>query len=354
MREIKYVLLILILTGLVVGGCSNQGGTAADDLPANPTFTEVSIEKGVQPTAANTVMSAPVLPTSTYAPTVVATSSPTEQEKPFDPASLLDCGEVFCLAEWPGFLNRPFAVEDLWMIDPTYPYAHTKGGTLEAHRGVEFLNRFGTPVLAAADGEVVYVGDDELTVLGPYTHFYGNVVMLRHPGLFFGEDLFTVYAHLSVIDAAEGALVSAGEKLGEVGATGAADGPHLHFEVRLATNSYDHTYNPILWFAPIHPDQNNEAGSALAGSITDRYGDPVPEYDFVLEALDPEGGVIKRYYPKTYVIAKLNTYPNLEENFVVPDLPPGAYRLTYIAGALHEIYFTLEPGALGWVSIQFD
>ena len=29
----------------------------------------------------------------------------------------------------------------------------------------------------------------------------------------------------------------------------------------------------------------------------------------------------------------------------------GAYRLTYIAGALHEIYFTLEPGALGWVDV---
>lgn len=354
MRKSHFVFFLFVLFGLIVGGCRVRPPISIETTRAVPTHTSAP---PLENTSTFTVESPRVEVPSlepTFTPTVEFTVTPTIPVSNQSLISMLDCGQVFCQVAWPGFLERPIATGFRRTTDPIYPYANTKGGTLEAHHGVELVNSYGTPILAAADGEVVFAGSDELTLLGPYTHFYGNVIMLRHPGLFFGEDLFTVYAHLSVIEVAEGDLVSVGDKIGEVGASGAADGSHLHFEVRLGANDYDYTHNPTLWFAPIHPEDPTEKGSTLAGVFKDRYDDPVPQYDFVLEGLNSEGEVIHRYYPKTYVIAQLNAYPDLDENFVIPDIPPGDYRLAFIAGAVHEIFFTLEPGALGWVSIQFD
>jgi len=88
-----------------------------------------------------------------------------------------------------------------------------------AHEGIDLPAPTGTPVLAAADGQVVYAGSG---VRG-----YGNLVVLQHAG-----DLLTVYAHNSAIFVAQGQSVRAGDRIAAVGQTGRATGPHLHFEVR--------------------------------------------------------------------------------------------------------------------------
>lgn len=92
-----------------------------------------------------------------------------------------------------------------------------RGG--RAHEGIDLPAPMGTPVLAAADGEVVYAGGG---IRG-----YGNLVVLQH-----GGDLLTVYAHNSALFVAQGQGVRAGERIAAVGQTGRATGPHLHFEVR--------------------------------------------------------------------------------------------------------------------------
>jgi len=75
-------------------------------------------------------------------------------------------------------------------------------------------------VLAARAGIVTFAGWD--------AGGYGNLVVVRHrPGL------RTFYAHLSRLGVRKGASVSAGQRLGAVGATGFATGPHLHFELRV-------------------------------------------------------------------------------------------------------------------------
>jgi murein DD-endopeptidase MepM/ murein hydrolase activator NlpD len=88
-----------------------------------------------------------------------------------------------------------------------------------AHEGIDLPAPTGTPVVAAADGEVVYAGDG---IRG-----YGNLVVLQHPG-----DLLTVYAHNSALYVSQGQAVHAGDRVAAVGQTGRATGPHLHFEVR--------------------------------------------------------------------------------------------------------------------------
>jgi murein DD-endopeptidase MepM/ murein hydrolase activator NlpD len=93
------------------------------------------------------------------------------------------------------------------------------------HRGTDFRADRGTPVFAAGPGLVAFTGRQ---------HGYGNVIYIDH-----GGGLVTRYAHLSRIEVSSGAAVDAGGRIGRVGATGRATGPHLHFEVRLEGRAVD-------------------------------------------------------------------------------------------------------------------
>jgi murein DD-endopeptidase MepM/ murein hydrolase activator NlpD len=74
----------------------------------------------------------------------------------------------------------------------------------EPHHGVEFLNKFGTPVHAAGDGAVQFAGPDEEAVYSPWRDFYGNVVVIHH-----ADEMYTLYAHLSKVDVQVGDEVKA-------------------------------------------------------------------------------------------------------------------------------------------------
>ena len=88
----------------------------------------------------------------------------------------------------------------------------------EHHTGVDIAAPTGTPVRVSRSGRVIAVGDDPR---------YGRFVDIRH---LFGW--VTRYAHLSAVHTREGRLVLRNTRIGEVGATGRATGPHLHFEIR--------------------------------------------------------------------------------------------------------------------------
>jgi len=89
----------------------------------------------------------------------------------------------------------------------------------KAHLGIDFAGAIGTPVRTVGDGQVEFSG---------WQNGFGNVVMVRHNG---SDE--TVYAHLSRIDVHAGQNVSQGQRIGAIGATGWATGPHLHFEFRV-------------------------------------------------------------------------------------------------------------------------
>jgi murein DD-endopeptidase MepM/ murein hydrolase activator NlpD len=94
---------------------------------------------------------------------------------------------------------------------------HPLEGRLRMHTGVDLVAAPGKIVSAAAPGWVVRTG---------WAGGYGLLVEVRHAG-----DVTTRYGHLSAILCAPGDEIEASQPLGLVGKTGAATGPHLHFEV---------------------------------------------------------------------------------------------------------------------------
>ncbi len=332
-----YVLILILLLSLMACDISSKPNATSEQTyleftPINP--TQIATSSGEVLTPVNTPMSQ-------------------ENNQILITTQTISCEGDFCQIEWPGWMARPFTTPDRDWIDLTYPYASIGDGSLAIHHGVEFPNPYGTPVHAAADGEVVFAGNDEGQIFGPYSNFYGNVVILKHASILNGEDLFSLYGHLSTISVDEGELIRKGDILGEVGASGVADGSHLHFEVRYGVNDYHHSTNPVLWFSP-QANQGSRQTSTLAGFLSDTSGTPISGASITLERLSDGGVVEKHYYFKTYVQNGVNAHPILKENFAIPDLPPGDYRLTYVSGTLYEVYFTLEQGVLGFVNLEIN
>ena len=107
-------------------------------------------------------------------------------------------------------------------------------GTAAMHSGLDFRAPMGSPIHAAADGRVAFVG---------WKNGYGKVVEIDH-----GAGLVTRYAHMSRFNAQVGSAVTAGDVIGAIGSTGRSTGPHLHFEVRINNNAVNP--RPFLETAP--------------------------------------------------------------------------------------------------------
>jgi murein DD-endopeptidase MepM/ murein hydrolase activator NlpD len=92
----------------------------------------------------------------------------------------------------------------------TYPYP-------EFHRGLDLAAPTGRPVLVTANGRIIFAG---------WQGGFGNKIEVDH-----GNGYMTWYGHLSKLDVAVGERVARGAVIGEVGATGDATGPHLHYQI---------------------------------------------------------------------------------------------------------------------------
>lgn len=92
-------------------------------------------------------------------------------------------------------------------------------GTMRFHAGVDVADNSGTPIRAAAGGEILQAG---------YMTGYGYAILIYH-----GGGVATFYGHMSGFAVKQGQQVKKGQIIGYVGSTGWSTGPHLHFEIRI-------------------------------------------------------------------------------------------------------------------------
>ena len=357
MRKQLLLSLLIFLTGVLAAcqnmaapGVSGMAGLVAETavstatlLPLNQSQAgadeQVAVVFTVEPETAVVEMPAFALPTATLTPsaTPIPTETPipspthdgptaTPSATPTVPPTFTPPALPFTSANEHYWLRRPIPEGGTVWTDKVYPYGSTRGDTLRPHHGVEFYVPSGAEVIAAASGTVVVAGADSETIHGPHADFYGNLVVIELDSTLDGQPVYNLYGHLSQIFVNEGQHVDAEEIIALSGATGVADGAHLHFEVRVGENSYDNTRNPLLWLYPF-PEQGT-----VAGRVTCSSGELAHEIPITLRRVDA-----KSKYAATTSYAnsngRLNADPGWNENFVFDDVVAGYYEIEIKMGS---------------------
>lgn len=341
--RISFIIIILALFALSAcqGGAAEQVSAEAaalqpSSVPATDTAEPTpTIKPTVTPPATatepkimpsfNLVSKAAMAPTATavlLTPTltaVPATETPTTTPQPtFTPPALPQTS-----LEEHYWLKRPVAEGGIVWTDKEYPYGSTRGGQLRPHHGVEFNVPYDTEILAAASGTVVVAGPDDSVAYGPQTNFYGNLVVIQHDTAYQGQPVFTLYGHLNQVLVSEGQHVAVQEPIALSGASGVADGPHMHFEVRLGQNSYQSTHNPLLWLWPF-PDRGT-----IVGRITFPNGSLAYEAPVRAVRVDAPSQYAAT---TTYADDSTNSDDLWQENFALDDIEAGYYEVIVYAG----------------------
>ncbi len=139
-------------------------------------------------------------------------------------------------------LSSPFG----WRSDPFRK-------TRKWHGGMDFADRTGSPIIAAADGVVTFVG---------WRMGYGNLVEIKHENGF-----STRYGHLTRGTVKEGDRVNAGDLVALMGSTGRSTGPHLHFEVRKDGN----VLNPLAFIKDTREQVRQQARSGRGNELLSEF-----------------------------------------------------------------------------------
>ena len=103
----------------------------------------------------------------------------------------------------------------------------TKTQGLHGYNAVDLAAPIGTPIHASASGVVIVARS------GGYNGGYGSYVVISH-----SNGTQTLYGHMSKVIAVQGQTVEQGDTIGLLGSTGKSTGPHVHFEIRGATNPF--------------------------------------------------------------------------------------------------------------------
>lgn len=250
------------------------------------------------------------------------------------------------------WVESPFLNTDYNKVAaPSYQFGSTAGGQYRPHHGIDIANYWGTPVQAGASGTVVFAGLDDPTPMGPYPNFYGNTVVIkldRKLPVAGGElDAFVLYGHLSRVTVAQGQQVAPTDIVGEVGMTGIAIGPHLHFEIRVGENTYQNSVNPYLWLKPAPGE------GAVAVRLITADGRSWPGARLTLARFEDGRAVWGRLIETYLDNENIGPNPSWGENGAMGDVPAGYYVLIgNVNGEAVRAEFFVRDGQTTFVEIR--
>lgn len=244
------------------------------------------------------------------------------------------------------WLSKPLPGGGRLLYTEWFPYGSDVGGRYLIHNGIDIAEPEGTAVLAAADGTVVVAGDDYSRYYGWRCDWYGHLVVIELDRRWRDQPVFIVYGHVLELEVNPGQRVSIGQKVAEVGVGGAATLPHLHFEIRVGTNEFKSTRNPLLWLQP------PESRGIIAGRLVDPEGKPWQGVS--ITAVGRSEGT-EDHTTWTYLDNSQHlVHPDetLAENFVFGDLVPGEYELfVELQGEIYQHPVTVNGGELSQAEI---
>jgi murein DD-endopeptidase MepM/ murein hydrolase activator NlpD len=365
------VVMALLALAALLAGCSafQQEPTATPTPTETPTSTP-SPTPTVSPTATATATAtqtatatatptATVTPTATATPTITPTVALTPTTAVTVSAARTTVTPIVPGGPWPTpdvslasdhyWLGRPTGPGTTQWASPFYPYASTGQGAYLLHHGADIGNPTGTPLLAPADGVVVFAGADNQVAVGPTTNFFGNAVIIELDRRYNEQPVFVLLGHMDRVDVQAGQRVGRGQRVGTVGSTGIALGPHVHVEVRIGRNDYDYTRNPEFWLEPL-PGHGTIAGRILTADGLHLPNVPILFYP---------GPAFNspRYYAHTYLDALGLIWPDDEwgENFLLADLPAGPYRVEVsVNGRVYYVELVVEAGRTTWMELRVE
>lgn len=368
--------LLVLATLLWVGGCGGQELTTNSPLPA--TRDELPASSSPPPTATRqpatadnppTISPATPTPIPTYTPVPTAVAaSPTAAAPTPDPSVGLPCPAeapikpdyaAYSLSDAPWPTPDPVAVTPpLALLDPLphgernegYPYGSDGSGRYLLHNGLDMADESGAPAVAPLDGVVIVARDDLDEQFGWRCDWYGQLVIIRADQPHDDRPVYLLFGHVSDVQVGEGQRVVTGQAVARQGTAGAAVVPHVHLEVRVGSNSFGATRNPLLWLAP--PDGQG----IVAGRLVDPEG---RAWQGVTVTLIDRSGAAPFRNTWTYLDDPehlIRPDPAMGENFVFGPVAAGAYdvytqvqRIEYrqsvevAAGVITTLEIVTEP-----------
>jgi murein DD-endopeptidase MepM/ murein hydrolase activator NlpD len=244
------------------------------------------------------------------------------------------------------WLSMPVPDEERYLTNQAYPYGSDAGGRYLLHNGVDGTQTLGTPVLAVADGTMVTAQADTNELYGWRCDWYGQVVVLEIDQQWQGQPVYVLYGHIQNIQVEAGQRVVAGDQVAEIGSGGVALVAHLHLEVRVGTNEFGATRNPILWLKP------GEMRGVIVGRLVDPDGRPWQGV-----ALGLLGGSEEVENRNTWSYLGdpqnlMNPDEGWAENFLFSDVRPGEYQIyTKLQDVEYRAPVTVRAGEVSTVEI---
>lgn len=314
---------------------------------ATPTATATATSTTTATPTATPIPSPTPTPTSTpTASAVITTTTAITTDTASGPGSLWPTPDA-AQAQEHYWLARVTGPDTTQWASPFYPYGSTGRGKYLLHQGADIANPLGTRLLAPADGTVVFAGRDDQVALGPSTDFYGLATVIELDRRYREQPVYVLLGHMNAVYVKPGDRVRRGQRIGEVGMTGIAMGPHVHVEVRVGANDRFHTRNAEFWLQPL-PGHGTLAGRVLAAD-----GRHLPDVEVLLYP----GPDFKapRYYTFTYQDEPGLINPDDEwgENFLLADLAANTYLVEVtIGGKLYRQEVQIGPGRTSWIEIR--
>lgn len=353
LMHISKLLRLIVIFGLTLTACQPTAIPPGGDILNNPTPDTHLLATEIVPSLEVIEIQGQETPTITEP--AEETPLPTQEEEPLR-LVLPEQGAVPVAAWRPPlyptpwaptaydhfYFSRPIAADQI-----NWPLADYRYGGIflpeVVHTGVDIPAPFGTPVLSAGPGKVIWVGYGLFAQKEDPSDPYGLAIAIRHDFGYEGEALFTVYGHLSKANVAKGQHVEGGEIIGEVGDSGKTSGVHLHFEVRVGRNTFSGSRNPELWLAP------PQGWGVLAARIMATNGLLLEHHTVIIRSYQNQ----QSWTVKSYGGISTNSDPYYLENMVIGDLPAGDYEVwvDYL-GRTYDLDIQIQPGLVTFFSFR--